>query len=65
MDAKTDESAGKCPFTGGTHGHRNRDWWPQQLDLQVLHRNSTLSDPMGEAFDYAKEFKNSRPQRRD
>jgi catalase-peroxidase len=57
MDAKTDESAGKCPFTGGTHGYRNRDWWPQQLDLQVLHRNSTLSDPMGEAFDYAKEFK--------
>jgi catalase-peroxidase len=57
MDAKTDESAGKCPFTGGTRGYRNRDWWPQQLDLQVLHRNSTLSDPMGEAFDYAKEFK--------
>jgi catalase-peroxidase len=57
MDAKTDESAGKCPFTGGIRGHRNRDWWPQQLDLQVLHRNSTLSDPMGETFDYAKEFK--------
>ena len=56
MDAKTDESAGKCPFTG-TRAHRNRDWWPDQLDLQVLHRNSTLSDPMGEAFDYAKEFK--------
>jgi catalase-peroxidase len=56
MDAKTDEnSAGRCPFTGG--GHTNRDWWPNQLDLQVLHRNSTLSDPMGEAFDYAKEFK--------
>jgi catalase-peroxidase len=57
MDAKTDESAGKCPFTGGSRGHMNRDWWPQQLDLHVLHRNSTLSDPMGEAFDYAKEFK--------
>jgi catalase-peroxidase len=57
MDAKTDESAGKCPFTGGTRGHGNRDWWPQQLDLQGLHRNSPLSDPMGEAFDYAKEFK--------
>jgi catalase-peroxidase len=54
MDAKTDESAGKCPFT---RGHMNRDWWPHQLDLQVLHRNSTLSDPMGEAFDYAKEFR--------
>jgi catalase-peroxidase len=57
MDAKTDESAGKCPFTAGTRQHTNRDWWPQQLDLQGLHRNSALSDPMGEAFDYAKEFK--------
>jgi catalase-peroxidase len=47
----------KCPFTGGIRGHRNRDWWPNQLDLQILHRNSTLSDPMGKAFDYAKEFK--------
>ena len=57
MDAKTDESAGKCPFMGGTRGHRNRDWWPEQLDLEVLHRNSNLSDPMGEDFDYAEEFK--------
>jgi catalase-peroxidase len=58
MDAKTDDkSAGKCPFTGGPGGHTNRDWWPETLDLQILHRNSTLSDPMGEAFDYAKEFK--------
>src|SRR3954454_533100 len=56
MDAKTDDkSAGKCPFTG--RGRGNRDWWPEQLDVQVLHRNSKLSDPMGEAFDYAKEFK--------
>jgi len=55
MDAKTDDkSAGKCPVM---HGATNRDWWPQQLDLQVLHHNSSLSDPMGEAFDYAKEFK--------
>jgi catalase-peroxidase len=52
MDAKTDESAGKCPVM-----HTNRDWWPNQLNIQVLHQNSTLSDPMGEAFDYAKEFK--------
>ncbi len=57
MDAKTDESADKCPFTGGTRGRANRDWWPDHLDIQVLHRNSTLSDPMGEAFDYAEEFK--------
>jgi len=57
MDAKTDDnSAGKCPFTG-TRGPTNRDWWPEMLDISVLHRNSDLSDPMGEAFDYAKEFK--------
>src|SRR6266705_2775034 len=56
MDAKTDDkSAGKCPFTA--RGHGNRDWWPNQLNLQLLHHNSTLSDPMGAAFDYAKEFK--------
>ncbi len=56
MDAKTDENAGKCPFTGGTSGRRNRDWWPNALDIEVLHRNSSLSDPMGKEFDYAKEF---------
>jgi catalase-peroxidase len=56
MDAKTDDkSAGKCPVM---HTARtNRDWWPKQLNLDVLHRNSSLPDPMGEAFDYAKEFK--------
>src|SRR6201993_2271890 len=47
----------KCPFSGATPAHTNRDWWPNQLDLQVLHQHSTLSDPMGEAFDYTKEFK--------
>ena len=58
MDAKTDDkSGGKCPFTGGARGRTNRDWWPEMLDLQVLHRNSTLSDPMGKEFDYAAEFK--------
>ena len=57
MDAKTnDKGPGKCPFNGG-RGHSNRDWWPNQLDIQVLHRNSALSDPMGKAFDYSKEFK--------
>jgi catalase-peroxidase len=55
MDAKTDKSAGKCPVMHSSF--RNRDWWPDQLDLQVLHHNSALSNPMGEAFDYAKEFK--------
>jgi catalase-peroxidase len=57
MDAKTDDNAGKCPFTGGPRGRTNRDWWPNHLDIQVLHRNSNLSDPMGREFDYAKEFK--------
>src|SRR6516165_5000746 len=52
MDAKTDESAGKCPVV-----QTNRDWWPNQLNIQVLHQNSALSNPMGAAFDYAKEFK--------
>ncbi len=56
MDAKTDDSAGKCPFTGGTHGPRNHDWWPEHLDIGVLHTNAPAADPMGEAFDYAKEF---------
>jgi catalase-peroxidase len=52
MDDKT-----KCPIAAGTHMHANRDWWPTQLNLGVLHQSSNLSDPMGEAFDYAKEFK--------
>jgi len=53
MDAKTDDkSVGKCPVV-----HTNRDWWPNQLNLQVLHQHSALSNPMGEAFDYAEEFK--------
>ena len=52
MDDKT-----KCPFTGGAQGYTNRDWWPDTLDISVLHRNSALSDPMGKAFNYAKEFK--------
>jgi len=49
-------SESKCPVTGGTRAHTNHDWWPNQLDLGVLHQHSNLSDPMGEAFDYAKEF---------
>ena len=47
----------KCPFSGAPKGHTNRDWWPNQLDLQVLHQHSPLSNPMGTAFDYAKAFK--------
>jgi catalase-peroxidase len=51
MDDRT-----KCPFTG-TRGHSNREWWPDALDVSVLHRNSSLSDPMDAAYDYAREFK--------
>jgi catalase-peroxidase len=49
-------SESKCPM-GGARAHTNRDWWPKQLNIQVLHQQSSLSDPMGETFDYAKEFK--------
>jgi len=48
---------GKCPFTGTGAGRSNRDWWPNQLNLQVLHQHSRMSNPMGEEFHYAKEFK--------
>ncbi len=47
----------KCPFTGGMRAHKNRDWWPNQLSLTVLHQHSPLSDPLGKSFDYAKAFK--------
>src|SRR6266568_5224605 len=47
----------KCPFNHKISAPMNRDWWPNQLNLQVLHQHSNLSDPMGEEFDYAKEFK--------
>jgi catalase-peroxidase len=56
MDAKTDDSAGKCPFTGGPRGHKNRDWWPEHLDIGVLHARHPSADPMSKGFDYAKEF---------
>jgi catalase-peroxidase len=55
MDAKTDDKgAGKCPVM---HTRTNREWWPDVLSIEMLHRNSSLSDPMGKDFDYAKEFK--------
>lgn len=52
-------SAAQCPYTGSklnTEGTYNSDWWPNRLDLSVLRQNSPVSDPMGEDFDYAKEF---------
>ncbi len=51
------DSQGKCPVMHATFGARgNRDWWPNQLNLRILHQNSDLSDPMGD-FDYAEAFK--------
>lgn len=53
----------KCPFPGEAikktagSGTRNRDWWPNQLKLNILRQHSSLSDPMGDSFDYASEFK--------
>mgnify|MGYP006102193835 FL=1 len=53
----------KCPVLGGSHRHTavgataNQHWWPNQLNLKVLHQNSPQSDPMGEEFNYAEEFK--------
>ena len=48
----------KCPFSGKAHsGRSNRDWWPNQLNLNALHTNHPAGDPMGEEFNYAEEFK--------
>ena len=58
MDARIhDESAAKCPVAHRIEAKSNRDWWPNRLNLQILHQHSPLSNPMGEGFDYAKEFK--------
>jgi len=57
------ENESKCPVLGGAHRHTavgttaNQHWWPNQLNLKVLHQNSPLSDPMGKEFNYAQEFK--------
>ena len=57
-----DKSAGKCPVMHGANpnttfkARSNRDWWPNQLNLRILHQNSALSDPMGAAFSYSKAF---------
>ncbi|MEX0320476.1 MAG: catalase/peroxidase HPI [Ruegeria sp.] len=63
MDGNDIDKSGGCPVMHGTarntvSGVRsNRDWWPNQLNLRILHQNSNLSDPMGEGFNYAEEFK--------
>ena len=48
----------KCPFGHTAAGvQSNRNWWPNQLNLKILHQHCALSNPMGEAFNYAEEFK--------
>jgi len=62
-DSYNVNSEGKCPFNHGTQqkpagsGTGNRDWWPNQLKLNILRQHSALSNPMGKDFNYAKEFK--------
>ena len=57
------QTESKCPALGGPHRHAaagttsNQHWWPNQLNLKILHQNSSLSDPMGREFNYAEEFK--------
>ena len=53
----TETKSTGCPVMHGARGHSNKDWWPQQLDLKVLDQHSPRANPMGEAFDYAEEFK--------
>ena len=57
MDAKVDDSIGQCPMGRGGGGRTRRDWWPDNLRLEGLNQHSSRSNPLGEAFDYTKEFK--------
>jgi catalase-peroxidase len=60
--SSNNSSESKCPFSGGSlrqtagGGTKNQDWWPNKLNLNILRQHSSLSDPMGEDFDYAEEF---------
>jgi catalase-peroxidase len=54
---KSTKPESKCPFNHGASAPTNRDWWPKQVSLQVLHQHSGLSDPMGKEFNYAEAFK--------
>ena len=59
----SESNGSKCPFSGGIvqhttfSGQTNQDWWPEQLNLAILHQHSSLPNPMGEEFNYAEEFK--------
>jgi catalase-peroxidase len=62
-EAKMSKEESRCPVTGASkksiagRGTSNQDWWPNQLNLKILHQHSSKSNPMGEAFNYAQEFK--------
>jgi catalase-peroxidase len=63
METNHGQSGGKCPFAHGVQPHAtlgarsNRDWWPKQLNLRILHQKSPLPNPMGRGFNYAREFR--------
>ncbi|MGX1785714.1 catalase/peroxidase HPI [Bosea sp. NPDC055332] len=56
MNAKTEDSTGKCPVAHGGGTRQNRDWWPSQLPVDLLNQHSAKSDPLGQAFSYRKAF---------
>ncbi|WP_421693545.1 catalase/peroxidase HPI [Aestuariivirga sp.] len=61
MDKKVTDTAAQCPFHGApkhavSSGRSNRDWWPNQLNLRILHQNSALSSPLAPSFDYVSAF---------
>jgi catalase-peroxidase len=57
MNAKTEDSTGKCPVAHGGGPRQNRDWWPSQLPVDLLNQHSAKSDPLGQAFNYREAFK--------
>jgi len=65
MEQNGTNGEGKCPFTGAIKqtsggGTQNQNWWPNQLRVNILRQNSSLSNPMEEKFNYAEEFKKTR-----
>jgi len=63
MEHNTNSNGGKCPFSGGSVNQssdnvtKNQDWWPKSLNLDMLHQHDTKTNPLGESFNYADEFK--------
>uniref|UniRef100_UPI000A890FF8 hypothetical protein n=1 Tax=Acinetobacter baumannii TaxID=470 RepID=UPI000A890FF8 len=62
MDTTNNTNSGKCPFLHGSATSNsptattNKDWWPNQLNLNILHQHDRKTNPMGEEFDYTEEF---------